>query len=53
MGALVVQGKNLADGAPILARLGMTNRDIAAVFNATEGAVRTAIGRERKKGSAA
>lgn len=45
----VVQGKTVAEGAPLLKRMGLTLSEIAEVFGSTTNAVNVRINEAKKK----
>ncbi|MGE3961368.1 MAG: hypothetical protein AB7F65_06755 [Dehalococcoidia bacterium] len=47
LGALITQDMGTNEGAATLARLGMANRDIAAVLDTSEATVRAAASRAK------
>lgn len=52
LAALVTQEKTMPTGASLLADLGMSHKDIAAVYRTTEASIRSAVSRGRRgKGS--
>lgn len=48
----VVQGKTVAEGAPLLKRMGLTLGEIADVFGSTTNAVNVRINEAKKKSKA-
>ncbi len=50
LAALLVRDLARPDGVSLLARLGVLNEDIAAVFNTTEASVRATASRARRAG---
>jgi|GEM_PF-3578456 hypothetical protein len=49
----MVEGKTLAESAPVLRRLGITPSEIAAIFGSTAGAVSVRLAEAKKKWSRA
>lgn len=45
----IAEGKTVAEGAPVLKRLGLTPSEIATVFDSTAGAVAVRIAEAKKK----
>jgi len=45
----IVQGMTIAEGAPILKRLGLTATEIAAVFDSTANAISVRLAEAKKK----
>lgn len=49
LGALLARDLPLPEGAPLLARIGLANSEIAAIYAAPEPTIRSAVSRGRKK----
>jgi DNA-directed RNA polymerase specialized sigma24 family protein len=49
----MVEGKTLAESAPVLRRLGITPSEIAAIFGSTAGAVSVRLAEAKKRRSGA
>ena len=49
LAALLVRGLHFSEGTQQLARLGMTNEEVAVVFATTPASVRAAVSRGRRK----
>jgi hypothetical protein len=45
----IVQGKTVAEGAPLLKRMGLTQSEIAEVFDSTANAVGVRLSEAKKK----
>jgi hypothetical protein len=45
----IVQGKTIAEGAPLLKRLGFTQNEIAEVFDSTANAIGVRLAEAKKK----
>jgi DNA-directed RNA polymerase specialized sigma24 family protein len=48
----VVQGKTVAEGAPLLKRMGLTLSEIAEVFGSTTNSVNVRLNEAKKKSQA-